>query len=35
VTARLPHYLIDNDLRVSTVVKPLDPKFGGDAQTIQ
>jgi hypothetical protein len=34
VTVQLSHYLIDNKLRVSTDVKPLNPKFGGDAQAI-
>jgi hypothetical protein len=26
--------LIDNELRVSTDIKLLNPKFGGDAQTV-
>jgi hypothetical protein len=30
VIARLSNYLIDNKLRVSMDVKPLNPKFGGD-----
>jgi hypothetical protein len=34
VTFRLSHYLIDDKLRVSANVKPLNSKFGGDAQTI-
>jgi hypothetical protein len=34
VTARLPHYLIDDGLRISVDVKPVNPKFGSDAQTI-
>jgi hypothetical protein len=33
-TTQLPHYLIDDELRVSVYVKPLNPKFGGDAHTI-
>jgi hypothetical protein len=33
MTVRLSHYLIDIELRVSTDVKPLNPEFGGDAQT--
>jgi hypothetical protein len=32
VTAvRLPHDMVDNELRVSTNVKPLNPEPGGDA----
>jgi hypothetical protein len=34
VTIRLSHYLIDDELKVSADVKPLNPKFGGDAQTV-
>jgi hypothetical protein len=30
-TDRLSHYLIDDELRVSMDVKPLNPKFGDDA----
>jgi hypothetical protein len=30
-TVQLSHYLIDDKLRVSVDVKPLNPEFGGDA----
>jgi hypothetical protein len=33
-TVGLSHDLIDNELRVSADVNPLNPKFDGDAQTI-
>jgi hypothetical protein len=33
-TARLSHYLIDDELKVPVNVKPLNPKFGGDAHTV-
>jgi hypothetical protein len=33
-TTRLSHHMIDDELRVTMDVKPLNPKFGGDAQTI-
>jgi hypothetical protein len=31
---RLSHDLIDDELRVSVDVKPLNPKFSGDVQTV-
>jgi hypothetical protein len=31
---RLSHDLIDDELRVSADVKPQNPKFGGNAQTV-
>jgi hypothetical protein len=31
---RLPHDLVDDELRVTTEVKPLDPELDGDAQTV-
>jgi hypothetical protein len=34
MTVRLPHYLIDDEIRVSMDVEPLNPKFGGNAQSI-
>jgi hypothetical protein len=33
-TVRLPHDLIDDELRVSVDIKPLNPKLGSDAQTV-
>jgi hypothetical protein len=34
MAVRLSHDLIDDELRVSTDRKPLNPKLGGDAQTV-
>jgi hypothetical protein len=34
MTVRLPHDLVDDELRVTTDVKPLDPKLDGDAQAV-
>jgi hypothetical protein len=34
VTVRLPHDLVDGELRVIVDVKPLNPKLGSDAQPI-
>jgi hypothetical protein len=34
VIVRLSHYLIDDELKISVDVKPLNPKFSGDAQTV-
>jgi hypothetical protein len=34
MTVRLPHDLFDNELRVATDVKLLNPKLDGDAQTV-
>jgi hypothetical protein len=31
---RLPDDLVDDELRVTTDVKPLDPKLDGDAQAV-
>jgi hypothetical protein len=31
---RLSHYLIEDYLRVPPAINPLNPEFGGDAQTI-
>jgi hypothetical protein len=33
-TIRLSHNLIDNELSVSMDIKPLNPKFSGDVQTV-
>jgi hypothetical protein len=33
-TIQLPHDLVDNELRATLDVKPLDPKLGSKAQTI-
>jgi hypothetical protein len=34
MTVQLPHDLFDDELRVSTDIKPLNPKLGSDAQTV-
>jgi hypothetical protein len=34
MTIQLPHDLVDDELRVTTDVKPLDPELGGDAQAV-
>jgi hypothetical protein len=33
-TVRLPHDLVDDELRVTTNVKPLDPELGGNAEVV-
>jgi hypothetical protein len=34
MAVRLPHYLVDDEFRVATDVKSLDPKLDGNAQAV-